>query len=92
VIIGGNDVLYLGRRIALRIGAPVGWRELAGLDGEQVPDVAPEPGTSAERRLARRVSAGFRAATAEAVRQAHEDMAPAPGTRLRGTRLTHLFR
>ncbi|HYO44578.1 MAG TPA: 1-acyl-sn-glycerol-3-phosphate acyltransferase [Candidatus Limnocylindrales bacterium] len=92
IVLGGNDVLCLGRRLTLRIGAPVGWRELAAMDGAPVPDVAPEPGSGAERRLARRVSEGFHAFTADAVLRAHEDMVPPPGTRLRWTGLTHLFR
>jgi 1-acyl-sn-glycerol-3-phosphate acyltransferase len=92
VVIGGNDLLYLGRRLAMRIQAPVTWRELAATDGDPVPADAPPPGTAEETRLAHRVADGLRARTAEAVRQAHEDMAPAPGARLRGTRLTHLFR
>jgi 1-acyl-sn-glycerol-3-phosphate acyltransferase len=95
VVIGGNDLLYLGRRIAVRIGKPVTWAELAVAgadDGEAARDAAPEPGSGEERRLARRVSEGFHAHTAPAVLRAHEDVAPRPGARLRGTRLTHLFR
>jgi 1-acyl-sn-glycerol-3-phosphate acyltransferase len=92
VVIGGNDLLYLGRRFVLRIGPPVTWRDLAARDGGPVPDAAPEAGSEPERRLAHRVTEGFRAHTEDAVLRAHEDMAPAPGARLRGTRLTHLFR
>jgi 1-acyl-sn-glycerol-3-phosphate acyltransferase len=92
VIIGGNDVLYLGRRLELQVGAPVTWRVLAAQDGAPVPDRTPEPGSGAERRLARRVADGLHAVTADAVRRAHEDMAPAPGARMWWTGLTHLFR
>jgi 1-acyl-sn-glycerol-3-phosphate acyltransferase len=92
IVIGGNDVLYLGRRFALRVGSPVAWRELAALDGEPVPDRAPEPGSGAERRLARRIAVGFHAFTGDPVKRAHEDTEPPSGARLRGTRLTHLFR
>ncbi len=92
VIIGGNDLLFLGRRIALWIGAPVTWRELAAADGDAVPDVAPTPGSTDERHLARRVADGFHALTAGEVARAHEDVAPPPGARLRGTGLTNLFR
>jgi 1-acyl-sn-glycerol-3-phosphate acyltransferase len=93
IVIGGNDLLYLGRRIAVRIREPVTWAELAMADGhEAVPGAAPEPGSGEERRLARRVSEGLHAHTAAAVLRAHQDVAPPPGARLRGTRLTHLFR
>ncbi len=93
IVIGGTDLLYLGRRIAVRIGAPVTWAELAVAAGDEVvPDTAPEPGSGEERRLARRVSDGLHAHTAPAVLRAHEDVAPVPGVRLRGTGLTHLFR
>jgi 1-acyl-sn-glycerol-3-phosphate acyltransferase len=92
VVIGGNLPLYLGRRMVLRIGEPLGWRELASADGSPVPDAAPAPGSGAERRLADRVARGFHAATADAVRRAHEDTVPPPGARLRWTGLTYLFR
>jgi 1-acyl-sn-glycerol-3-phosphate acyltransferase len=92
IVIGGNDLLFLGRRIAIRVGEPVAWQELAALDGGVVPSDPPEPGSGEERRLARRVSEGLHALTADAVRRAHEDVAPMPGARLRGTGLTHLFR
>jgi 1-acyl-sn-glycerol-3-phosphate acyltransferase len=92
-VIGGNDLLFLGRRIAVRIGEPLTWVELAMAGGDvAVPAGAPEPGSLQERRLARRVSEGLHARTAPAVLCAHEDVAPPPGARLRGTRLTHLFR
>jgi hypothetical protein len=93
VVIGGNDLLYLGRRIAVRIGKPATWAELAVAGGDEVvPGTVPEPGSGEERRLARRVSEGLHASTAAAVLRAHQDVAPPPGERLRGTRLTHLFR
>lgn len=92
IIIGGNDLLYLGRRITVRILEPVTWQELAAVDGGAVPDAVPEPGSGAERHLARRVAQGLHARTADEVLRAHEDVAPPPGARLRGTRLTHLFR
>jgi 1-acyl-sn-glycerol-3-phosphate acyltransferase len=92
IVIGGNDLLFLGRRIVVRIGEPVAWGDLAALDGHPVPREAPEHGSGDERRLARRVSEGLHAHTAEAVRRAHEEAAPPPGARLHGTRLTHLFR
>jgi 1-acyl-sn-glycerol-3-phosphate acyltransferase len=92
VVIGGNDLLFIGRRIVMRAGEPVTWRELAAADGGGVPEAVPAPGSEEERRLARRVSEGLRAVTAAAVRRAHEDAAPPDGAQLRGTRLTTLFR
>ena len=92
IVIGGNDLLFIGRRIVMRVLEPVSWRDLAAADGGAVPDAAPTPGSEEERRLAHRVAEGLRAVTADAVRQAHEDAAPPAGARLRGTRLTNLFR
>ncbi len=92
VVIGGTDLLYLGRRIAFRIAEPATWQELAAADGDPVPEAAPEPGSGAERRLAHRIADGFHAATADAVLSAHLAVLPPPGARLRGTRLTTLFR
>jgi len=94
IVIGGTDLLYLGRRIAVRIGEPVSWAELAEAGGgaEPVTGTAPAPGSAEERRLARRVAEGLHAHTAADVLLAHQDVAPPPDARLRGTRLTHLFR
>jgi 1-acyl-sn-glycerol-3-phosphate acyltransferase len=92
VVIGGNDQLFIGRRIAVRVREPLTWRELAAADGGAVPDAAPAPGSGEEQRLAHRVAEGLRAVTADAVLQAHEDAAPPAGARLRGTGLTRLFR
>ena len=92
VVIGGNDLLFIGRRIAVRVHEPLTWRQLAAADGGAVPDAAPAPGSGEEQRLAHRVAEGLRAVTADAVLQAHEDVAPQAGARLRGTGLTRLFR
>jgi 1-acyl-sn-glycerol-3-phosphate acyltransferase len=92
IVIGGNDLLYLGRRITVRVMPAVTWQRLAALDGKAVPEASPTPGSAEERQLAHRVADGLRAHTAEAVRRAHADVVPRPGARLRGTRLTHLFR
>ena len=92
IVIGGNDLLYLGRRITVRVQPAVTWQALAALDGDSVRGASPAPGSVEERQLAHRVADGLRAHVAEAVRRAHEDVAPRPGARLRGTRLTHLFR
>jgi len=62
---------------------------LAGLaDGE----VAPEPGSSAERRAAHALTAAFAERVAAAVAEAHARSTPPPGTRKRGRFLTTLFR
>ena len=53
VVIGGNDLLFLGRRIAVRIGEPVTWAELAA-SGR----VETVPGRCARARFRRR-SAGW---------------------------------
>ena len=93
IVIGGNDLLFIGRRITIWIGEPVTWAELAAGGGvEPVPDTAPEPGSGEERRLARRVSEGLHAHTSAAVLRAHQDVSPPPDAPLRGTRLTNLFR
>jgi 1-acyl-sn-glycerol-3-phosphate acyltransferase len=92
VILGGNEVLFLGRHLVLRVLPARSWRELAALDGAPVPDDVPAPGSSSERSLAHRVADGFRAATADEVREAHLAVLPAPGTRMPGRRLTTLFR
>ena len=89
IVLGGTDLLYLGRRIAVRIGAPVTWRALTATAGAEP---VPEPGSGEERQLARRVAEGLHVHTAAAVLRAHQDVAPRAGARLRGTRLTHLFR
>ena len=89
IVIGGNDLLFVGRRITVRVLEPVTWQALAG---EAPGTPSPEAGSGAERRTARRVAEGLAALVAAEVLRAHEDVAPPPGARLRGTRLTHLFR
>ena len=93
IVIGGNDLLFFGRRIVVRIGEPAIWVELAAAGGvEVVPAAPPEPGSGEERRLAHRIADGLRTATADEVLDAHAAVAPPPGTTLRGTWLTTLFR
>jgi 1-acyl-sn-glycerol-3-phosphate acyltransferase len=92
IVIGGNDVLFLGRRLVVRVQRAVGWSELAALDGEPVPASAPAPGTEEERRLAHRIADGFRAATVDGVAEAHRSVQAPPGARQWGRRLTTLFR
>ncbi len=92
IVIGGNDLLYLGRRITVRVQPAVTWQALAAVDGDSLRGATPVTGSVEEQQLAHRVADGLRAHVAGAVRQGHEDVAPRPGARLRGTRLTHLFR
>jgi len=89
LVLGGNEELYLGRRFLLRVLPPLDPRSLAGLaDGAALPD----PGSSAERRAARRLTEAFAEAVAPAVADVHERSVPPPGTRRRGRFLTTLFR
>jgi 1-acyl-sn-glycerol-3-phosphate acyltransferase len=92
VVIGGNEVLFLGRRLVLRVLPARPWQVWAAADGAPIPATAPEPGSADERVLAHRIADGFRASTADAVRDAHLAVLPAPGTRMRGKGLTTLFR
>ncbi len=92
VVLGGNEVLFLGRRLVLRVLPAQPWQAWAAADGSPVPDAVPAPGTAEERRLAHRIADGFRSATADAVRDAHLAVLPPPGTRMRGRGLTTLFR
>lgn len=93
IVIGGNNVLFLGRRLVVRVLPPASWPAwAAAAGGEEVPHAPPAPGSADERRLAHRIADGFRSGTAEAVAAAHRSVLPAPGGRHRGTRLTTLFR
>jgi 1-acyl-sn-glycerol-3-phosphate acyltransferase len=89
LVLGGNDELYLGRRIVLRLLPPLDPLELAGLDPDHPP---PEPGSSAERKAARRLTDAFAERVAAAVADIHTRSAPPPGARKRGRFLTTLFR
>jgi 1-acyl-sn-glycerol-3-phosphate acyltransferase len=86
VAIGGNDELFLGRTIVVRVLPPVSALELAGLTAP------PEPGTQDERDAVRRVLLGLEAAVAVPVAAVHDAAQPPPGTRKRMTWLTTLFR
>lgn len=92
VVLGGNEVLFLGRRLVLRVLPAQPWQAWAAVDGDPVPAAIPAPGSAGERVLAHRIADGFRAATAPGVLEAHLAVLPAPGTRMRGKRLTTLFR
>jgi 1-acyl-sn-glycerol-3-phosphate acyltransferase len=89
LILGGNDELYLGRRVILRVLPALDPRELAGLapGGE-----LPESGSSAERRAARTLTTAFAASVDGAVADVHARSIAAPGQRKRGRFLTTLFR
>src|SRR6185503_14637996 len=89
LILGGNDEIYFGRTVVLRVLSPLDPWELAGL----APDApTPEPGSSAERRATRTLTEAFAARVADAVADAHARSVPPPGTRKRGQFLTRLFR
>jgi len=89
LILGGNDELYFGRRIVLRVLPAMDPRELAGIAAD---DDLPAPGSSAERRAARALSDAFVARVAPIVAEVHASSVPPPGTRIRGRFLTNLFR
>jgi 1-acyl-sn-glycerol-3-phosphate acyltransferase len=85
LVIGGNDELYLGRRLCLRVLQPVTARELAGLTSD---DRLPEPGTAAERDLAGRITSELTTLVAGPVGEVHAASAAPPGTRKRWRWLT----
>jgi 1-acyl-sn-glycerol-3-phosphate acyltransferase len=89
IAIGGNDELFIGRRIVVRVLSPLDPRELAGLPPGAP---APAPGSPEERDAAHRLLAALAEAVAEPVAAAHRAAAPAPGTPKRGRRLTTIFR
>jgi len=92
VVIGGNDVLFLGRRLSVRVLPAVSWGSLVAADGQPVPEAVPEPGSADERRLARRIADGLRATTAPDVAGAYRAAVPPPGRPQRWRGLTTLFR
>jgi hypothetical protein len=63
-----------------------------GLAGLRPDDPLPEPGSSAERRAARRLTAAFAERVAADVGDTHARSIPPPGTPKRGRFLTTLFR
>ncbi len=89
LVIGGNDELFWGRRIVVRVLPPLDPMALAGL----APGAgAPAAGSRDERAAAHAIADGFHAATAKAVADAWRAAEPAAGTRRRWTWLTHAFR
>jgi 1-acyl-sn-glycerol-3-phosphate acyltransferase len=89
LVLGGNDELYFGRRMVLRALPPLDPHDLAGLAS---PDDLPEPGSTAERDAAHRLTSAFAARVADAVAEVHRAAQPPPGARKRGRFLTNLFR
>lgn len=89
IVLGGNDELYLGRRILLRVLPPLDPFELAGITAGEP---APAPGSSGERRATRRLTEAFAARVPDDVADVHARSIPPPGTRKLGRRLTTLFR
>ena len=89
VIFGGNDELYVGRRLVMRVLPAVDPLELAGVD-----PAAPLPaaGSSAERAAAHRLVQALADRVAPDVLAVHERSVAPPGTRKRGRFLTRLFR
>lgn len=89
LILGGNDELYVGRRIFMRILPALDPIELAGLRaGEPLPDA----GTNAEREAVRRLMQALVERVAPAVAELQARSEPPPGASKRGHFLTHLFR
>jgi len=89
LVLGGNDELYLGRRIVLRALPALDPVELAGLG---TADDLPEGGSTAERDAAHRLTAAFTDRVKDAVAEVHRATQPPPGARKRGRFLTGLFR
>ena len=56
ILLGGTDELYRDRRFRLEILEPVTWHALAGVAPESEP---PEPWSSAERRIAHRITSAL---------------------------------
>ena len=84
-MLGGTHDLYRGRRFRLQILPPVTWRELAAASPDEP---VPAPWSSAERRVARRVTLALQDLTSDVVAAAHEATLPPPGTRRRWRWLT----
>ncbi len=85
LILGGTHELYRRRRFRLEILEPVTWRDLV----EAAPTTPPpEPWSSAERRIAHRMTLALHERTAAAVANAHRAAEPAPGVHKRWRWLT----
>ena len=86
VAIGGNDELFFGRTIVVRVLPSVSARDLGG------GSAPPAPGTEEERDAVQRVLKGLAAMVAAPVAAVHDEAKPPPGTKKRMTWLTTLFR
>jgi 1-acyl-sn-glycerol-3-phosphate acyltransferase len=89
LILGGNDELYLGRRIVMQVLPALDPLELAGLDPA---DPVPTEGSNEEREAVRHLMKALGERVAPTVAGLHERTVPPPGTRKRGRFLTKLFR
>lgn len=87
LVLGGNDELYLGRRIVLRALPAFDGRALAGVAGG-----VPGAGSPDERDAARRLTEALIEHVRSEVAAVHAAAAPPPGTPRRGRFLTTLFR
>lgn len=85
MVIGGNDELFRGRRLVVRILPPLDPWALAGIS-DPVP-----PRSREEREAAHRLLKGLAASVAEPVAAAWRDASPPPGTRRRWPWLHTLF-
>lgn len=88
LVLGGNDELYRGRRIQLRVLGARTVRDLGGLDPAAS---LPAPGSLGERALAHRIGAELRRLTEADVAAAQAACAPPSGAPRRWRWLTHLF-
>ncbi|MDH4141955.1 MAG: 1-acyl-sn-glycerol-3-phosphate acyltransferase [Chloroflexota bacterium] len=80
LVLGGTHELFRGRRFQLTVLEPMTVRDLADLP----PDAdLPPPWSSAERRLAHRITVRLHEVTAAPVATAHAATTPPPGTRRR---------
>lgn len=89
VALGGTHLLFRGRTIVVRVLPPV---DVASLGGPRAGEPPFEPWSAAERAAARRLTSEIQALAAPAVAEVHAAAEPPPGTRLRWTFLTRLWR
>ena len=85
LVLGGTHELYRRRRFRLEILPPVTWQDLAGVPPDTPP---PEPWSSAERRLAHRLTHALHERTVAPVAAAHLATVPRSGMRKRWRWLT----
>lgn len=85
LVLGGTHELYRRRRFRLEVLAPVTWQAVVGVPPDTPP---PEPWSSAERRMAHRVSLALHERTAGPVLAAHTSTTAGPGVRKRWCWLT----